>query len=326
MFKTFEPKNKTMIIGKIQRLRIYPVKSCAGIEVETARMTRRGLETVSPHPVKDREYMIVEAVLEVSSGHHKFITQRDRGAQKLALVTPIIRGEKLELRWQGQDAVEVPGLSTGKELPVRVHGYRVTGVDQGDEVAKMLGDYLERPVRLVRAAGSFHRKASQNYVRNENTLCYQDAYSVNWLFSESVEELGRLLGRPISYTNFRPNVVASGGVANEEHRYYHMRFGGVEGIQPKPGTRCMIPNVDPSTAAMPTSGALPLAVIFENYNWIDKSGQRQAIFAENFLPTDEGEIRVSDEVIASSERHPPLEYGRVSARAALDSLSASTTM
>ena len=252
-------------------------------------MTKRGLETLSSfNPLKDREYMIVDAHREIASGHHKCITQRDRGAQKMALITPIVQDGKLKLAWEGQDVVEVLGLSNGSELPVRVHSYLVTGVDQGDEVAKMLSDYLEMPVRLVRAAGSFNRKASQHYVENDNSLSYQDAYSMNWIFLESVKELQTILGCNISYKNFRPNIVAAGGSPSHEHLFYHVRFGKVEGIQPKPSTRCMIPNVNQSTGIMSRSGTLPLKAIFDNYNWIDKDGQRQPIFAENFLPTNEG--------------------------------------
>jgi uncharacterized protein YcbX len=306
MFRRIEPKE----IGKIIHLLVYPVKSCAPLEVTSAQVTMQGLETLDLTPIKDREYMIVEASPETSSGHYKFITQRDRGAQKLALITPLISNGKLVLAWRDQGGVEIPGLKSGHELPVRVHSYKTTGVDQGDEVARKLSEYLEKPVRLVRASGSFHRRVSQNYVQNDNTLCYQDAYSVNWLFMESVSELQGLLGHPISYLNFRPNIVASGGSAGQEHLYFHLRIGNVEGMLAKPSTRCMITNVDPATGLLPKAGNLPLKVMFDNYNWIDKAGKRQAIFAENFLPKFDGIVSNSDAITALSERDPPLIYGK----------------
>ena len=298
-------------IGKIIHIHIYPVKSCAPIEVQSARLTKQGLQTIAPIPIiKDREYMIVEANYETGSGRHKFITQRDRGAQKLALITPFFRNGKLGLAWKGRDNVEIPGSESGQELQVRIHTHNITGIDQGDEVARMLSEYLEKPVRLVRAAGSFQRSASQNYVQNDNTLCYQDAYTATWLFLESVSKLQSLLGHQISYLNFRPNIVASGGSAGQEHLYYNLRIGRAEGIQAKPSTRCMIPNVDPATGLLFKTGTLPLKALFDNYNWTDKDGQRQAIFAENFLPDHEGIVCISDEIVALSQREPPLVYGK----------------
>lgn len=299
-------------IGRITHLFIYPVKSCAPMELQSARVTKRGLETISPKPIKDREYMLVDAIPETATGCHKFLTQRDRGLQKMTMITPSMRVDRLELSMEGQDRIEIPDIAVGKELPVRVHAYRVTGVDQGNLIAKMLSDYVNRPVRLVRASGSFSRSASQHYVKNDSTLSYQDAYSVNWLYEESVAELQNYLRHEISYLNFRPNFVASGGSANSEHAYYHVRLDGVEGFLPKPSTRCMIPNVDHETGKMPNGKRLPLQAIYENYNWIDKDGQRQAIFAENFLPSNEGEIHKSGEIEALSLRDPPLHYGKVS--------------
>jgi uncharacterized protein len=306
MFKTIQRRK----IGKIIHLHLYPVKSCGGIELESANMTKRGLETISPNSIKDKEYMIVDALPEMSTRHHKFLTQRDRELQKMALIIPSSRNGRLYLTWGNQDDVVVPEIKAGKELPVRVHSYLVTGVDQGDEVAKMLSDYLRRPVRLVRASGSFKRLASQHYVKNDNTLSYQDAYSISWVLQESVNQLQEILGYEISYTSFRPNIVGSGGEANLEHSFHHIKFGEVEGIQPKPATRCMILNVNQETGVMPKVKWLPLHAIFDNYCWADLSGQRQPIFAENFLPSHEGRINRSDNIFALSLRDPPLLFGK----------------
>lgn len=311
-FKQIEPSE---LIGIVTKIHLYPIKSCGGLGLESAKITRRGLETVSAQPVRDREYMIVEGPLQKGTGYHKFLTQRDRGLQKLAPITPLLQSDSLSISWEGQDRFRLP---TGEDdlanqLKVRVHSSFTTGVDQGDQVAKMLTDYLEKPVRLVRASGSsFHRLASQNYLKNDNTLSYQDAYSINWLFSASVEALWELLGYHISYMNFRPNIVASGGSPNLEHVFFHLAFGEIRGVQPKPSTRCMITNVNQETGLFETQSFLPLKMIYQNFNWKDKTGRKQAIFAENFLPEVEGIIKKSDKVIALSRIEPPLDYGKFS--------------
>ena len=302
--KVFEPEK----IGRIDHIFLYPVKSCAGVELESARMTKRGIQTISSESVRDREYAIVDANREMSTGYHKSLTQKDRDLQKMALIVPRLRGDGIELSWDNQDWIDVPNYA-GKELPVRVHKNFVTGVDQGDKVAKMIGNYLGRPVRLVRASGSFTRTANQNYLENDNTLNYQDAYPINWLFDESVSRLSEILGRFVSPGDFRANIIGAGGVANSEHSFYRVRFGKVEGVQPKPGTRCMMVNVDQNSGVMQKGRPLPLQAIQLNFEWIDKYQQRLPIFAENFLPSVEGIIEKNDDIFALSPREPPLVYG-----------------
>jgi len=294
----------------MSRILLYPVKSCAGIELETANLTMRGLETLSSRPVRDREYLLVDSFPEKSTGYHKGLTQRDRGLQKMVLITPRIRGGKVQLGWDNQDMIELPCSDRGKELSVRVHLSFARGIDQGDEVARLLSDYLQKSVRLVRASPSFPRMAGQNYVKNDNQLSWQDAYSVNWLFEESVEEVRSMLGRELSHKNFRPNIVCSGGTPSLEHSFYHVQFGVVSGIQPKPSSRCMIVNVDYKTGIMPRTMPLTLQVLFDSYNWKDINKQMQAIFAENFLPSAQGRIEKFSDVFALSWRDPPLVYGK----------------
>jgi uncharacterized protein len=306
-FKSIDPPQR---IGKISHINLYPVKSCAGIELESARMTTRGLETISYRPIRDREYVVVDAYPEMKTAHHKALTQRDRGMQKMSLITPQLHNGGLKLGWKGQDMVEIPRIEGGKEIPVRVHHSFATGVDQGDEVAKLLSDYLSKPVRLVRASGPFNRLSSQNYLKNENPLSWQDAYSINWIFEETIARLGKLLGREISFQNFRPNITCSGGSENLEHSFYHVAFDEVKGIQPKPCTRCMIVNIDWESGTMPVTSPLPLKAIFDNFSWLDIENKRQAIFAENFLPSTEGVVRRNDEVTAFSLRDPPLLFGK----------------
>lgn len=298
-------------IGKIARIEIYPVKSCGAIALESANMTKRGLETIASEPIRDREYMVVDASIENSTGYHKFLTQRDRGLQQMALLVPRIKEGTLQLSWKNQDGINIPRLSSGKELKVRVHSYLQRAIDQGDEIAKMLSDYLGKAVRLVRASGPFKRLASQHYLKNDNPLNFQDAYPINWFFEESLVQLNKITGLDTSYMNFRPNILASGGSLNVEHSFYHVKFSSVEGIQPKPCTRCMIINVDQKTGVFLKTSNTPLHAVYKNFSWTDKSGSKQAIFAEYFLPNVEGRVRLLDDIVALSVRDPPLDYGRI---------------
>ena len=66
----------------IARLFIYPIKSCAGIELPQARLTETGL-------LHDRWFMLVDA-------QGRFVSQRELA--RMALIRPEIEGAQLRVR------------------------------------------------------------------------------------------------------------------------------------------------------------------------------------------------------------------------------------
>ena len=89
--------------GTIARLFVYPVKSCAGIEVQQALLTETGLDL-------DRAWMVVDA-------QGMFLTQRS--LPRMALIRPQLKSDELVLRAPGMlalhvaiDAVEAPATVT----------------------------------------------------------------------------------------------------------------------------------------------------------------------------------------------------------------------
>ena len=85
--------------GRISRLFVYPVKSCAGIELTEAVLTPTGLDL-------DRAWMVVDEA-------GVFVTQRE--LPRLALVRPQLKHHEVVLRAPGMlalhlsiDAVESP--------------------------------------------------------------------------------------------------------------------------------------------------------------------------------------------------------------------------
>ena len=96
----------------LTELHVYPIKSCAGISLREATLTSAGL--MAEH-IYDREWMVVD-----EKGN--FLTQRD--FPRLALVTPRIKADTLELRAPGMLRLEIPlGLpdpEDAKTMNVRV--------------------------------------------------------------------------------------------------------------------------------------------------------------------------------------------------------------
>ena len=91
---------------------MYPVKGCARVELQSARVGPTGLEG-------DREYMVVREQAE-ADGVHLFVTQRHKRTREetkpqslaiLALIKPEIRDDALRLTWRGSDPIDVPATT-----------------------------------------------------------------------------------------------------------------------------------------------------------------------------------------------------------------------
>ena len=87
------------VTAQIARLFVYPVKSCAGVELAEAVLTESGLDM-------DRAWMVV-------NDKHEFVSQRE--LPRMALVRPQLKHYEVVLRAPGMlalhltiDAVEQP--------------------------------------------------------------------------------------------------------------------------------------------------------------------------------------------------------------------------
>lgn len=296
------------IVGRIEHISYHPVKSTGAVEVPRAVLTKEGIEG-------DRQFMIVRAVPD-ENGIYQFITQRDRrdktdksqGLAVLSQIKPQIDRGNLVLTWQGKDPIEVlQDFNAGLAIPVQIWDDVVNAVDQGDRVAEWLSDHLHLGTRLVKAAGSFHRDARQNYIPNDNTVRFQDGYPVHWFFQESVDELSQIAGEPVPWQVFRPNLVASGSPAQTEHVVYAGEVAGIPFLNPKPCDRCPTTNVDQETGGVKNGRALTHLAKYKR--WRKNTGEQAVIFGENMLPLTEGEIKVGDEIALTERRNPSLVYG-----------------
>lgn len=296
------------VVGKIDHIAFHPVKGAGALEASRVMLTKEGI-------AGDRQFMIVRAVPDENWVFH-FITQRDKRnksdkPQALAVMSqikPQIVGNALLLTWVGKDPIEIPqDLNTGQEISVRIWDDVVQAIDQGDRLAEWLSDHLKFETRFVKAAGSFHRPARQNYVGNDNTVRFQDGYPVHWFFQESVDELSQVAGETIPWQSFRPNLVASGSPAQTEHVLYSGEVAGIPFINPKPCDRCPVTNVDQETGEVKNGRALTHLAKYKR--WRKNTGEQVVIFGENMLPVGEGEIKVGDEIVLMERRNPPLVYG-----------------
>ena len=115
-------------------LNVYPVKSCRGMPLAAAELTRTGL-------LHDRHWMLVRP-------NGRFVTQRE--LPRMALIGTTLDESGLTLVAPGRAAVRVPRDAGRVALAVTVWKFSGSGIDCGDEAAAWCSEYLETPLRLVR--------------------------------------------------------------------------------------------------------------------------------------------------------------------------------
>ena len=209
--------------GVIAQLFIYPIKSCAGIEVTQAQLTATGLSM-------DREWMIVDQ-------DGMFLTQRQ--IPHMVWITPALTPTALTLSAPG-----VAPVSIALELPsspktVTVWRDTLLGDDQGDAVAQWLDRYLAVPgkhYRLIRFSKQARRLSALDWTKGvEAVNKFSDGFAVQ-----------------VSMSRFRPNIVLEQLEAHTEDHLgdltIHTKQGQAQLHLVKPCPRCAIPDINPHTA------------------------------------------------------------------------------
>jgi len=227
--------------GTIARLFVYPVKSCAGIEVQQALLTDTGLDL-------DRAWMVVDA-------EGMFVTQRT--LPRMALIRPQLKGDEMVLRAPGMLALHVAIDAVEAPATVTVWRDTVPAWDMGAVAAQWFTDFLGQPCRLVRFDPEYRRLSSMEWTGGvEAPNQFADGFPLLLASQASMDELNVRLQAAghaaAGIERFRPNVVLVGVDAHDEDRVDLVRVDAQEGeihLQPvKPCSRCPIPDIDPATA------------------------------------------------------------------------------
>ena len=227
--------------GTIARLFVYPVKSCAGIEVRQALLTETGLDL-------DRAWMVVDA-------QGMFLTQRS--LPRMALIRPQLKSDEMVLRAPGMLALHVAIDAVEAPATVTVWRDTVPAWDMGPVAAQWFSDFLGQPCRLVRFDPEHRRLSSLEWTGGvEVPNQFADGFPLLVTSEASLQDLNARLaaeGHPaVGMERFRPNVVLAGVDAHDEDRVdlIHVEGDGTTDIhlQPvKPCARCPIPDIDPAT-------------------------------------------------------------------------------
>ncbi|VTU36966.1 putative Fe-S protein [Variovorax sp. PBL-H6] len=230
----------------IARLFVYPIKSCAGVELPEALLTETGLEF-------DRAWMVVDA-------EGGFVTQRE--LPRMALIRPQMKHSEMVLRAPGMLALHIAFDRVERPARVRIWKDEVAAYDMGDIAAQWFSDFLSQPgrpqkLRLVRFDPEHKRLSNLKWTGGiEAQNQFADGYPLLVASEGSLAELNARLAAQghggVGIERFRPNIVLAGLQAHDEDRVelLHVRTDlGEARLQPvKPCSRCPIPDIDPATA------------------------------------------------------------------------------
>ncbi len=301
----------------VSELNIYPIKSTAAMPQLAAEVTPRGLQG-------DRLWMLVDE-------NGKLVSQRDKGAEKLALVETHmsdtrIGGIFMSAAGMPDHVVDNPYMGyaspTGRKddtlVDVTIHSGRAVGIEPDKRASQWFSDYLGRNVRLVRIPETYRRPLEAGFSQPGDHTGYADGYPVLVTSTASLDALRRHFPgthKQLGMNRFRPNIVLKGLAPFEEDVIAAVKIGDVVFDFTKPCSRCILTTVDPETG-LKDDQQQPLATLVQTRK--GKAGGLQGVFfgqnaiARGTKPLFNGSlgmIGVGDEVevVAHKDMHPALQ-------------------
>jgi hypothetical protein len=260
---------------RVTGLNTYPVKSCAGVALEQARVTPRGLEL-------DRDFMVVDE-------DDDFLSQRK--VPELALIVPKIGETSITLTAPGMNSVEVPlcvERDDDKLVIATVHGKPVAGQLAREDLNEWFTDFLPRykqhkRFRLLHVRDDTPRYITERYRRPEasNQVGFADGSSMLLATEPSLAQLNSEMDEPVPMNRFRPNIVVAGeGLAPYDEDFWtQIRIGALAAFVVKASDRCVTTDVDQDTAV--TGKAVRRALLTrKGANAYDESN-KGVFFAQN---------------------------------------------
>lgn len=273
-----------MTRARVEELFVHPLKSAAGIAVDTLELDARGA-------TGDRRWMLVDpaGVAITAREHHR-----------LALVRPsfaeLDRNGALRLEAAGVSPCDVVVPRDAATRTVRIWLDEVAAQDAGDAPAEWCSGVLGTPCHLVYLADSAARPLQPKYAGAlpfaDREVAFSDGAPLLVLGTASVDALNARLveqgGDVVTVRRFRPNILLSGTTAHEEDTWRAITIGEVSIGVGSPCPRCVMTTIDPDTAE---GGVEPLRTLARYRR--DDTG---VVFGMNATHAAVGTVRIGDRV------------------------------
>jgi uncharacterized protein len=267
---------------QLSQINIYPVKSCAGIALETSEVEPRGLRF-------DRRWMLVH----LDTG--KFLTARDTPKLLSLQTEPTDAGIWLSAPDLPRFFAALPMIASAKAM-VNIWDDHLDARVCDTRVNQALSNWLGEPVQLVWMAPDNIRLTDPRYATEPaQSVSFADGFPLLLISQASLDGLNQRLtekGRAaIPMARFRPNIVISGAMpAHTEDSWKKLRIGERHFALVKPCVRCVLTTIDTETLVRDAFGE-PLKTLIEY-----RRSPKGVTFGMNLISLDAGVIQLGDGV------------------------------
>jgi uncharacterized protein YcbX len=270
---------------RVDQIFVYPVKSCAGIQLDAARVVATGFEW-------DRRWMVV-------GEDGRFLSQREH--PRMALVRTRLAEGRLVLGAPHLFDLEVPlDPEPGPAVRATVWRDECDAIDEGKAAADWFTDHLGVSARLVRLASDDARPLGTTTAQPGDRVSFADSYPFLLLSQGSLEKLNRRLSLPVPMDRFRPNIVVSGCQPHAEDTWRTVRMGDVDFRVVKPCARCVVTTTNQQTGER---GPEPLQTL-ATYRLQDG----EVHFGQNLVHSGAGTVTVGDSLVILALHRQSISY------------------
>jgi uncharacterized protein YcbX len=254
-------------------LYIYPIKSLAGIPVQSAKAEEMGFEN-------DRRWMLIDE-------ENQFITQRNH--PNFSQFYPKIIEDKISICHLDKNHEFSISETLNEPIFSKVWDDESKVVEVNVATSKWFSKALGFACKLVKISNKGDRKHKSTKLNKTLNVSLADGYPYLLIGSESLDSLNEKLEDEITIKRFRPNIVISTELAHEEDLFNTFQIGNVKFKNAKPCERCVMINNNPLTGIMLKE---PLKTL-STYRKVDNS----VLFGTNILCLNEGVIAVGDDLV-----------------------------
>ncbi len=228
----------------VMGLYTYPIKSCAGVRLEEAEITPRGIK-------HDRDYMLVD-------DNGNYVTQQQ--IPELALIVPKIGHSALTLSAPGIDDLEFPlqmEPDNDRLMWTALNKKPVCGQIVSDEVNAWFTDCLSRykdsqAYRLIKVREDKPRNIGELYQKEgvSNKVGFAYAHAILLASNTSLAQLNADIDQAVEMDRFRPNIVVDGEYLEpyDEDFWLKVQIGQLSAFVVKACDRCAVVDIDQRTA------------------------------------------------------------------------------
>jgi uncharacterized protein YcbX len=258
----------------LSEINIYPIKSLAGISLQSSEVEERGLKY-------DRRWLLVNE-------SNSFFTQREFPEMALIKVAAEDTGLKIHHKTKIVEPLFIPfEFEHTKKDKVIIWNDTVPGEFYNDQIDVWFSDILDTKCRLVKMPESTRRVVDKTYVKNK-IVSFADGYPFLIIGQASLDDLNSRLNKFLPMNRFRPNFVFTGGNPYEEDKWKKFKIGDVKFRAVKPCARCVITTTDQETAERAHEPLLTLS----KYRKIEN----KVMFGMNLVCESTGEVKIGDKI------------------------------